>query len=167
MRRLIMFVMIIAVALYLSPVLFAAEHPGTSVHEHPGEHPGKGVEHPGEHEELAMADVKDAILAYINKDIELKGGYFLIYDATDKLVRQLNFVRVHEDKLSYVKTDDAYFACSDFVSAQADATKVDIDFWMKKDEHTGGLSVYKITIHKINGKPRYTYVDDKIAPVAE
>ena len=173
MKKLITLAMIIIVALYLSPALFAMEHPGTSVSEHPGkavekkaathEHPG---EHPGEPAEVTAAKVKEGIMTYLNKDIELKGGYFLIYDTQDRLVRQLKFVRLHEDKLNYVKADNSYFACSDFVSADG-GTKVDVDFWLEHHKDTDKCEVTKITIHKLNGKPRYTYVDDKIVPVAK
>jgi len=72
--------------------LGAQEHPGK-----PAEHPGKPVEHPGKPAAKVTAeDIRKGIQAYINKDTQLKGGYFLIWDDQAKRPRVLQLVRVHE-----------------------------------------------------------------------
>jgi hypothetical protein len=38
-----------------------------------------------------------------------------------------------------------------------------MDFWMKKDGKK--FEVYRILIHKLNGKERHTYKNDEITPV--
>lgn len=65
--------------------------------------------------------------------------------------------------MSYIKKEDAYFACTDFITADGQVS-YDIDFWMKKGKG-GELSVYQTKIHKKDGTPRFTYRDDEIAPV--
>ena len=72
--------------------LGAQEHPGK-----PAEHPGEPVEHPGKPAAKVTAeDIRKGIQAYINKDTQLKGGYFLIWDDQAKRPRVLQLVRVHE-----------------------------------------------------------------------
>jgi len=64
------------------------------------EHPGKPVEHPGKPAAKVTAeDIRKGIQAYIAKDTQLKGGYFLIWDEQAKRPRVLQLVRVH-DKLN-------------------------------------------------------------------
>ena len=70
---------------------------------------------------------------------------------------------MHEDKVSYIKKEDAYFACTDFKTTDGQAA-YDIDFWMKKAKD-GKLEVYKTKIHKKDGEPRFTYKDDEIVEV--
>lgn len=123
--------------------------------EHPGEHPGEAV---------SAENVRKAIRSYIENDSELKGGYFLFYDGKDKQVLKLEFVRVH-DRIGHIKKEDAHFACADF-KVVGRRTTYDIDFWMKEDDD-GHFKVHKILVHKRNGRPRFTYRDDKIVPVEE
>ena len=159
MKRTVCFLMVMLFAVCFSKGAFAAEHPG----EHPGTPAKAEQEHPGKKATLSADEVRKSIESYIKNDSNLKGGYSLLYDAKDKQVLQLNLVRVHDDRISYIKKEDAYFACSDFKTADG-KTAYDIDFWMKKDGH-GELEVTKIVIHKKDGKPRFTYKDDENVPV--
>jgi hypothetical protein len=165
MKKLIYFLVVMAFAVYFSK--FGSTQIKAIAAEHPGEHPGEEVtkEHPGkEHpwEAISASEIRKAIESYIKNDSNLKGGYFLLYDPKDKQVLQLNFVRVH-DRVSVIKKENAHFACSDFKTADGKST-YDLDFWMKKDKH-GELDVYKVVVHKKDGKERFTYKDDEMVPV--
>jgi len=99
------------------------------------EHPGKPVEHLGKPAAKVTAeDIRKGIQAYIAKDTQLKGGYFLIWDGQAKRPRVLQLVRVH-DKLNKLTAADyerlfktkapaaeVYFACCDFREVGSKAT---------------------------------------------
>lgn len=138
----------------------SAEHPGASHREHPGEHQ---AEHPGEKTMLSAAQIIQGIKDHINEVANKNTGYFPIYDSVERRNLRLKLIRVHEDRVSYIKKSNAYFACTDFM-AEDGKTKYDVDFWMKKGIG-GKVEVYKTKIHKKDGNPRFTYQDDEIAPV--
>ena len=165
MFRALAVVVALAVVSFFGISGFAAEHPG----EHPGaavehhEHPGTHVmEHPGEATEASAKQIHDGISEYIAKDTALKGGSFLLYDPQDKKVIQLNLLKVH-DRVSVLKATNEYFACSDFETVTEPKAKYDLDFWMTKEGDK--FHVNKISIHKLNDVPRYTYQDDQCVPV--
>jgi len=120
------------------------------------EHPG---EHPGVIERIRPQDVKDAIRDYIKGDMKLKGGYFLIWDSKLSKVWRLNFSKLHKEVR--VLKDGTYFMCTDFKDV-VKGTVLDIDFWLREDEETGELNVVDIKIHKVGGKPRFTYEGEEI-----
>ncbi len=169
MRYLVcLFIMLVSMV-FLSGIAFSAEHPG----EHPGmgtssehdghEHPGESAEHPGEEAMLSAGQIIKGIKTHINNVAKANNGYFPLKDTKEGKDLKLRLIRVHEDKVSYLKKDDAYFACTDFVTDDGKTT-YDIDFWMKKNDK-GELEVYQTKIHKKDGTPRFTYKDDEIAPV--
>ena len=163
MRRFMNILLAFTIAVCFSGVALAAEHPG----EHPGspaksEHPSKLAEHPGEKAMLSAEDIIKAIKDHIASVTKANNGYFPITDADESKNLQLKLIRVHEDKVSYIKKEDAYFACTDFVTVDG-KTKYDVDFWMK--EKDGKLNVYQTKIHKKDDKPRFIYRDDEIVPV--
>lgn len=133
-----------------------AEHPGTARHEHPGEHPGKPAM-------LSAGQIIKGIKGHIKDVTAANDGVFPLYDAETGSKLRLKLVKVHEDKVSYIKKDDAYFACTDFITEDGKA-KYDVDFWMKKGTN-GKLAVYKTMVHKKDGKARFTYKDDEIVRV--
>lgn len=174
MKYLVNLIVMLSVAFYLSGNAFAAEHPGTGVSEHPGEtaaeHPGAHVEHPGEHAEhpgeAAMLSAKDIIKGikhHIDGVTAANNGIFPLSDPEEGKSLSLKLQKVHEDKVSYIKKDDAYFACTDFVTVDG-TTAYDVDFWMKKRAN-GKLSVYQTKIHKKDRNPRFMYKDDEIVEV--
>ena len=158
MIRLINILLAVAVGVYFASILFAQEHPG----EHPGA-PAKveQEEHPGEEAMLSAEEIIKGIKEHINKLIKANAGYFPIYDPEEGKDLRLKLIKVHEDKVSYIKKEDAYFACVDFKTDDGKTT-YDIDFWMKKGIF-GKLNVFQTKIHKKDGKPRFTYQDDEIA----
>lgn len=149
-----------AVVFAVSTPILAGEHPGG---EHPGgtaEHAGKPAEHPGKKAaQYTARDIKDALTSYVDKDVSLKGGYFLIYDAKNAKPWALTFSKIHDPVR--VINDKSYFACTDFKSGK---TVLDIDFWFEPDGK-GKLKLTEIKIHKDNGKPRYTFEKDQMVEV--
>lgn len=179
MRKLICLLVILAIVSCFSKAPIAAEHPG----EHPGtpakakqaEHPGTTAEHPGaehpgttheeEHpgeQEICRPCIIKAIKEHINKVTKENNGVYPLYDSKEGKDLKLKLIRVHEDKVSYIKKEDAYFACTDFITDAG--VKYDVDFWMQKTSR-GKLEVYQTKIHKKQGVPRFTYQDDEIVPV--
>lgn len=169
MKKIICLLSILAIAVCFSKVSLAAEHPG----EHPGtpakvehkEHPGKThtEEHPGEEAMLSGGQIIKGIKEHIHKVTKENNGVYPLYDSREGKDLKLKLIRVHEDKVSYIKKEDAYFACTDFI-AQDGKTKYDVDFWMKEGKGKK-LEVYQAKIHKKDGGPRFTYNDDEIVPV--
>jgi hypothetical protein len=168
-RALACMLSIIGLLLFTAVGVFAQEHPehpakkdAAAKKEHP-EHPAKQdvakKEHP-EHPKAAMAAVvtkemmAEAITGYINKDTDLKGGFFCCYDTKANAPLALKLDKVHQDKLAKV-SEGLYFACSDFKAT--DGKMYDLDFFMKSTEH--GLQVSEVAIHKEAGKPRYGWVE--------
>lgn len=168
MKKLFSILVCIAITAFLVGLSQAAEHPG----EHPGspaksEQPVKAAEHPGLEQPGAKAglsaeDIIKGIKEHIASVTKANNGYFPITDTEEGKDLQLKLIRVHEDKVSYIKKEGAYFACTDFVTADG-KTKYDLDFWMK--EKGGKSKVYQTKIHKKEGIPRFTYIDDEIVPV--
>jgi hypothetical protein len=161
-----------ALALGLSrAATYAQEHPGK---EHPGkEHPGK--EHPGQTKkdvtsarELTGQEIHDGIQAHIDGILKAKNNLFPITDTVTKQNLKLQFVKVHDDKVSIISPKKkgetkTYFACTDFKDP-ATGTTYDIDFWMKLQPN-GKLKVVDTRIHKVGGQPRYTYKNDEIVDI--
>lgn len=153
MKKLIFLVFIFTSAFYCRGISFA-EHPGTKMGRE---------EHPGAKTMLSAGQIIKGIKDHINQVTKANAGYYPLYDAQEGRDLRLKLVKVHEDKVSYLKKDDAYFACTDFVTEDGKAT-YDIDFWMKKADDDK-LQVYMTKIHKKDGTPRYTYKDDEIVAV--
>lgn len=126
----------------------AQEHP-----EHPKQQPKTAKK---ETASLTTADLSKGIRNYVDEDSKLKGGYLLIYDPTIKKSLELTLTKVHEDKLSQVG-ENLYFACSDFKATNGKT--YDLDFFMKQADN--GLMVTEISIHKEEGKPRYSWAEEK------
>ena len=125
------------------------EHPKE---EHPKqEHP---KEHPKSAKKASTEDIDKAIREHIEKTAAASAGKFPVKDDVLKKTWDLELVKVHNDKLQAL-ADGRYFACVDFKAA--DGTMVDVDFFLKKEGDA--LIVSDTTVHKINGKARYSYVE--------
>lgn len=116
--------------------------------EHP-EHPKSA---PKTESTVTKEEMAKAIEDYVQKDSQLKGGFFLIFDPKAKKTLELSLDKVHQDRLSMV-SDNLYFACSDFKATNGKS--YDLDFFMKATNSR--LQVTQISIHKENGKPRYQW----------
>lgn len=123
-----------------------------SAQEHPSEHPS---EHPtSKKAALSKESLADAITDYVNKESNLKGGYFLFFDGQQDKPLALTLDKVHKERLATLG-DGVYFACADFKATDDDM--YDLDIFMKEDEH--GLEVTEINLHKKNGQARYVWVE--------
>ncbi len=116
--------------------------------EHPKEHP-KGTAKPS----VALEDVAKHIETYVKQ--ASKDGAFKVEDKKAGTQLSLTLDRVHRERLSAVGPD-TFFVCADFKSA--DGKVYDLDFFVQgtsKDK----LRVLqdKTSIHKENGKERYTW----------
>lgn len=129
------------------------EHPAGSASEHPAEHPQKKDE---KKSEVSKRDLARFIEAYVEKKADKK-GFFVVEDEEKGKKLKLKLDKVHEDKLAKVG-DSTYFVCADF-DAGKDKT-YDLDFFLKgKDKDS--LKVTEITVHKEDGKERYTWHEQK------
>jgi len=128
--------------------LFSLPARGQEKKEHPKEHP----EHPKSEKKVSTEDIDKSIREHIEKTAKASGGKFPVRDGVEKKTWELDLVKVHKDRLQAL-ADGTYFACVDFKAA--DGTMVDVDFFLKKDG--GALAVTDTTVHKINGKARYSY----------
>jgi len=99
---------------------------------------------------VVTADIEAGIKANIAKKVEEGGGYFNM-DADGKELR-LQLVRVHTEYLSNLGPG-RHFACVDLADVSGDV--YDVDFFLDGDP--GNMSVTETTLHKLNGKPFYTW----------
>lgn len=114
-----------------------------------------------EEKELAMevpkvvtADIEAGIKANIDKKVEEGGGYF--YLTTDEEELRLQLVRVHTEYLSNLGPQ-RHFACVDLADVSGDV--YDVDFFLEGDP--GSMVVTETTLHKLNGKPFYSWKQRK------
>lgn len=127
-----------------------------------GEHPEHPKKPEGSHEGTAPAavtvkEIGEAIQAFVKTDVDLKGGYFLIYDKEAKKPLVLALDHVHEDKLSSIG-GGVHFACVDFKTEDGKQL-YDVDFFLKGNDPKA-LAVTEIMVHKEDGKPRYNWKED-------
>lgn len=103
---------------------------------------------------VVTADIEAGIKANIAKKVEEGGGYFNI-STEDKELR-LQLVRVHTEYLSNLGPQ-RHFACVDLADVSGDV--YDVDFFLEGDP--GSMTVTETTLHKLNGKPFYTWKQRK------
>lgn len=139
---------IVRKAFLSSLILVFAGAMAVSAQEHPTEHPTS------KKETLTKEALADAITDYVNKESNLKGGYFLFFDGQQDEPLALTLDKVHKERLATL-SDGVYFACADFKATDDDM--YDLDIFMKGDEHD--LEVTEINLHKKNGEARYTWVE--------
>ncbi len=136
----------------LAPVLsLCVALPAVSVLAQQKEHP---KEHPKSEKKVSVDDIDAAIRAQVEEKAKASGGRFEAQDDVLNKTWSLELVRVHKDRLQAF-ADGRYFACVDFRAA--DGTMVDVDFFLKKDGDK--LVVTDTSVHKVDGKARYNYVE--------
>jgi hypothetical protein len=99
---------------------------------------------------VVTADIEAGIEANIAKKVEEGGGYFNM--ATEEGNLRLQLVRVHTEYLSNLGPQ-RHFACVDLADVSGDV--YDVDFFLEGDP--GSMIVTETTLHKLNGKPFYTW----------
>jgi hypothetical protein len=123
---------------YYSPCVYAAEHGGQ-------EHGGTTVA-----TQPSAQDIKAAMKNYVEEKSK-QTGTFDIMDLETGKMRFLKLQRIHE---RVGKTGDYFYSCADFKDTKS-GEMLDLDIDVKNEG--GKLSVVDVRIHKVNGKPRYTY----------
>jgi len=103
---------------------------------------------------VVTADIEKGIKANIDKKVEEDDGYFNM-NADGKELR-LQLVRVHTEYLSNLGPQ-RHFACVDLADVSGDV--YDVDFFLDGDP--GSMTVTETTLHKLNGKPFYTWKQRK------
>lgn len=157
MKKLFFCLLALVAVAFMANISTAQEHPAAT-----HEHPAATHEHPAAKVTLSASAIIQAIKNHVSAVTAANNGYYPLTDAQEGKDLKLTLVKVHEDKVSYIKKEDAYFACADF-TADGGAT-YDVDFWMKKNPE-GKLELYQAKIHAKDGTSRFTYQDDEIAPV--
>ena len=102
----------------------------------------------------SIADVERGIRANIAARTKEGGGFFNFKN--DTMEFSLKLVRVHTEYLSVLKKDE-FFACVDL--ATEDGEVYDMDFFLRGAP--GNMEVTRTTLHKLNGKPYYTWKQRK------
>ena len=103
---------------------------------------------------VVTADIEEGIKAHIDKKVEEGEGYF--HMTTDDKELRLKLVRVHTEYLSNLGPG-RHFACVDLADISGDV--YDVDFFLEGDP--GNMTVTETTLHKLNGKPFYTWKQRK------
>jgi len=103
---------------------------------------------------VVTSDIEAGIKANIAKKVEEGGGYFNLN--TEEKELRLKLVRVHTEYLSNLGPR-RHFACVDLADVSGDV--YDVDFFLAGDP--GNMTVTETTLHKLNGKPFYTWKQRK------
>jgi hypothetical protein len=103
---------------------------------------------------VTTKDVEAGIRDHINKQTEAGEGVFH-FKSEDKEYN-LKLVRVHTEYLSVLGAS-SFFACVDLADENGDV--YDVDFFL--DGKPGNMKVTQTAIHKLNGKPQYTWKQAK------
>ena len=103
-----------------------------------------------ETKKVTISDVESGIRANIETMTKDGGGYFNFEN--DTLDLNLKLVRVHTEYLSVLGPNE-FFACVDLATANGDV--YDMDFFLKGNP--GDMYVTRTALHKLNGKPFYTW----------
>ncbi|MFN2430966.1 MAG: transglutaminase-like domain-containing protein [Cryomorphaceae bacterium] len=97
-----------------------------------------------------IADIELGIRDYISRTTEENSGFFPLEH--DSGAMNLKLVRVHTEYLSNLGPK-RYFACVDLADEKGDV--YDVDFFL--EGVPGKMDVTETTVHKLNGKPFYTW----------
>lgn len=97
-----------------------------------------------------ISEIEAGIKTYIEEKSQQDDGFFHVQDK-DKLLR-MKLVRVHTEYLSNLGPK-RHFACVDLADVSGDV--YDVDFFLSGDP--GNMDVTETSIHKLNGKPFYTW----------
>ena len=131
--------------------LFAILTVSINAQEHPKEHPK------GKSNQLTIQELSEAVKNYVEKKTGDNKGYFLVEDDQQNKALKLIFWKVKDDGLSGLGNDE-YFVCADFQAA--DSTVYDVDIFMK-GTNKNDLTATETKVHKVNGKPRYAWYEEK------
>ncbi|MBI3013413.1 MAG: hypothetical protein HYY63_07300 [Elusimicrobia bacterium] len=138
------------------------EHPTEMkkpMQEHSKEHPKKGVSNKAFQESFETV-VKD----YLKSEAQKTGGVYTIRDEVLGKAWKLELTKVHKSKICMLQGGKLCFACADLKEVGG-KNKLDLDFYADHSED-GKMTINKVLIHKLNGKPRFTYdSNNAVVPV--
>ncbi|MCS5488928.1 transglutaminase-like domain-containing protein [Algoriphagus limi] len=103
---------------------------------------------------VSIAEIEEGINAYIAEKTKENDGVFPVKDEEHDL--KMKLVRVHTEYLSNLGPE-RHFACVDLVDESGDV--YDVDFFM--EGKPGDMTVTQTTVHKLNGKPFYSWKQNK------
>ena len=103
---------------------------------------------------VTIKEIEVGIRYYIQETIKQSGGKFHVEN--DTLSLDLRLVRVHTEFLANL-AGGTYFACTDLADEKGDI--YDVDFFL--DGEAGDMNVTRTDIHKLNGRPFYTWKKNK------
>ncbi|MBI4424399.1 MAG: hypothetical protein HY554_11755 [Elusimicrobia bacterium] len=149
----------------------AGEHPK----EHPTGQPAKSQakeEHPAGHEhpvgskawnKQMRTEFNEAVEDHVRK--QSVDGAFNVNDEKLAVTWPLKLLGVHKKRI--IQLDgNSFFACADFKTVSGEKAKLDLDFYATKGPE--GWKIDKTVIHKVDGKPRYTYNEkNEMVPVSD
>ncbi|MGQ3683847.1 MAG: transglutaminase-like domain-containing protein [Candidatus Loosdrechtia sp.] len=99
---------------------------------------------------VVTADIQAAIENHVEEQTRIGEGYFRIDFGGSELL--LKLIRVHTEYLANLGPR-LHFACVDLVDSNEDV--YDVDFFLEGEP--GSMVVTETIVHKINGKPLYTW----------
>ena len=99
---------------------------------------------------MDIAEIEAGIKSYIDEKVKEGEGYFYFIDNEKEL--RLKLVRVHTEYLSNLGPN-RHFACVDLADVSGDV--YDVDFFL--EGAADDMSVTQTTLHKLNGKPFYSW----------
>ena len=103
---------------------------------------------------LAIAEIEQEIKNYISLKTQENAGFFPVKDENHDL--KMKLVRVHTEYLSNLGPT-SHFACVDLVDESGDV--YDVDFFM--EGIPGDMDITSTSVHKLNGKPYYSWKQNK------
>ncbi|RZS98761.1 transglutaminase-like domain-containing protein [Cecembia calidifontis] len=101
-------------------------------------------------DKVSIDEIEEGIKAYIEQEKARNDGFFLVNDEKREL--RLKLVRVHTEYLSNLGPS-RHFACVDLADEKGDV--YDVDFFLEGEP--GNMKVTETSLHKLNGKPRYSW----------
>ncbi|MEX1240556.1 MAG: transglutaminase domain-containing protein, partial [Cyclobacteriaceae bacterium] len=99
---------------------------------------------------VSIDEIETGIKTYIDEETKKGDGYFHVKDEEREL--RMKLVRVHTEYLSNLGPK-SHFACVDLADVSGDV--YDVDFFLKGDP--GAMEVTETSVHKLNGKPYYSW----------
>ncbi len=103
---------------------------------------------------LAISEIEAEIKNYISQTTQENDGFFPVKDENHDL--KMKLVRVHTEYLSNLGPE-SHFACVDLVDEKGDV--YDVDFFMEGSP--GDMNITQTSVHKLNGKPYYSWKQNK------
>lgn len=103
---------------------------------------------------VSIAEIEAGIKDFIEVKTVENGGFFPVKDENHDL--KMKLVRVHTEYLSNLGPK-RHFACVDLVDESGEV--FDVDFFMEGEP--GAMKVTETTVHKLNGKPFYSWKQNK------